>query len=120
MISETLNSRCFCVSLDTRLLREALTKELGTPELLALMEERYSYLFSARPVFISDSHAVQMAEVIQAVESVVALQAYQEYVLFSAPAIASHRALAAKSVFFSYDSEGKSVRSRASLRQETR
>lgn len=103
MISEYLNSQCFCVSLDSQALREALTIELGTPELVALMEERYPYVFSARPVFISDQQTREMAEVIQAVESVVALPAYQEYVLFSAPAIARHGAQGVKSVFFGYD-----------------
>jgi hypothetical protein len=103
VISEFLNSECFCVSLDQPALRESLAKELGTPQLTTLVEERCPYLFSASPVFVSDSQTRQMAEVIHAVESVVSLPAYQEYVLSSAPAIAWHSAQGAKSVFFGYD-----------------
>lgn len=103
MTSEFLNSECFCVSLDRQALKEALAKELGTPELAALVEERCPYLFSARPVFVSESQSRQMAEIIDAVESVVSLPAYQEYVLSSAPAVARHHAQGAKSIFFGYD-----------------
>lgn len=53
--SERMNSKCFCVSLDEAALRDALASELGSPELLALVEERCPFLFSARPVFISNS-----------------------------------------------------------------
>lgn len=103
MRHERLNSKCFCVSLDQQALKEALTKELETPELAALVEERCPYLFSARPVFVSDSQSKQMAEVVQAMESVVSLPAYQAHVLSSAPPIARHTTQGAKSVFFGYD-----------------
>lgn len=52
-VSEMLNSRCFCVSLDHDALRQALSTELGSPELRTLVEERCPYLFSAQPVFVS-------------------------------------------------------------------
>ena len=103
MISEFLNSECFCVSLDQLALKAALTKELETSEMAALVEERCPYLFSAHPVFVSDSQIQQMTQVIRAVEAVVSLPAYQEYVLSFAPPIAHHTAHGARSVFFGYD-----------------
>lgn len=102
-VSERLNNKCFCMSLDHAALRNALASELALPELLALVEERCPYLFSARPVFISDSHAERMANVVRAVESVVALSAYRSRVLEGAPAIVRHDPGGAKGVFFGYD-----------------
>jgi hypothetical protein len=103
MISERLNSQCFCISLDSGALRQAMTSELGSSELAALVEERCPYLFSARPVFISDSQTVRMAEVVRAVEAVVALPAYREHIFANAPAIARHDPGGAQGVFFGYD-----------------
>ena len=98
-----MNSKCFCVSLDQAALRDALAYELGSPELLALVEERCPFLFSARPVFISDSQKERLADVVRAIESVVALPAYRSHVLNGAPAIARHDPGGAKGVFFAYD-----------------
>ena len=103
LVSDRLNSHCFCVSLDQDALRDALASELGSPQLLALVEERCPYLFSARPVFISDSQTERMANVVRAVESVVALPAYRSHVLESAPAMSRHDPGGAKGVFFGYD-----------------
>ena len=103
LVSGRLNSHCFCVSLDHDALRGALASELGSPELLALVEERCPYLFSARPVFISDSQTERMANVVRAVESVVMLPAYRSHVLEHAPALARHDPGGAKGVFFGYD-----------------
>lgn len=102
-MSEKLNSKCFCISLDNDALRQALASELGSPDLLALVEERCPYLFSAQPVFVSDSQTRHMADVVRAVESVVALPAYQNHILANAPAIARHDPGGAKGVFFGYD-----------------
>lgn len=102
-VSERLNNKCFCVSLDHAALREALASELGSPELLALVEERCPYLFSATPVFISDRQKERMANLVRAVESVVALPAYRSRVLEGAPAIARHDPGGAIGVFFGYD-----------------
>lgn len=97
-----LNSGCFCISLDAAALRRALESELGSPGMAALVAERCPYVFSTRPVFISDAHAQSMARLIAAIESVIALPAYQAEVLADAPEIAK-RDPGAKSVFFGYD-----------------
>ena len=101
--SEQLNKHCFCLSLNRDVLRQALLDELKTPQLINLIEERCPYLFSARPVFVSQSQIQRMADVVAAVEEVVAMPSYQQYVLADAPAIARHEPGGAKGVFFGYD-----------------
>lgn len=100
---EVLNSECFCISLDALALRRALESEIGEPGLFDLIQQRCPYLFAARPVFLSHSHMVQMAQLVRAIESVVALPAFREEVLATAPAVARHDAGGAKGVFFGYD-----------------
>ena len=101
--SEQLNKHCFCLSLNRDVLRQALLDELKTPQLINLIEERCPYLFSARPVFVSQSQIQRMADVVAAVEEVVAMPSYRQYVLADAPAIARHDPGGAKGVFFGYD-----------------
>lgn len=60
-------------------------------------------MFAARPVFVDGAQTLRMAEVIHAVESVVALPAYRDLVLEAAPAIARLGAEGPKGVFFGYD-----------------
>lgn len=100
---EALNNECFCISLDDAALRHALEQELGQPGLADLVAQRCPFLFSARPVFVSAAHLQRMAEVVRAVEAVVALPAYREEVLAGAPEIARHPPGGARSVFFGYD-----------------
>ena len=100
---EVLNSACFCISLDSAALREALESEIGEPGLFDLIQQRCRYLFATRPVFLSHEHMLRMAQVVQAIESVVALPAYRDAVLAMAPAIARHDPGGAKGVFFGYD-----------------
>ena len=101
--NERLNAGCFCLSLDNVLLHQALSTELGSQKVVALVEERCPFLFSARPVFISQAQAIRMANVIAAIEAVIALPSYQKLVLADAPVIAQHNPGGAKGVFFGYD-----------------
>jgi hypothetical protein len=100
---ETLNSRCFCISLDAAALRDALESTLGQPGLFELVQQRCPYLFAAHPVFIAPAHLQRMAAVIRAIDSVVALPGYREQVLARSPAIAAHDPGGPKGVFFGYD-----------------
>ncbi len=100
---ERLNSGCFCSSLDSDSLKLALSSELGDPALFELVAQRCPFLFSSRPVYIADSQAQRMAEVVRAIESVVAMPAYRAQVLAGAPAIAGHDPGGALGVFFGYD-----------------
>jgi len=100
---EVLNSECFCISLDIAALRHALESEIGQAGLFDLIQQRCPYLFAARPVFLSREHALRMTQLVRAIESVVALPAYRDEVLATAPAIARHDPGGAKGVFFGYD-----------------
>jgi hypothetical protein len=85
---DMLNRACFCFSLDRSALARALDSELGQPGLSEMVRQRSPFLFSARPVFVATPQLHRMAQVMQAVESVVALDAYRGQVLDAAPAIA--------------------------------
>jgi len=100
--SERLNAECFCVGLDADALRDAIDASTPQPGFLALLQDRCPYALAARPVFVSARQTAKMAALVRAVESVVALPAYQEDVLARAPAIARHRP-GARGVFFGYD-----------------
>lgn len=101
---EALNRECFCLSLDQDELALALGSELGRPGLFEMLRERCPYVFAARPVFVAAPRLQRMAQVVQAVESVVALPAFREPVLAAAPAIARHGGAAGpRGVFFGYD-----------------
>ena len=102
-VIDTLNSECFCLSLDQAALARALDSELGQPGLSAMVGERCPYLFAALPVFVATPQLQHMAQVVQAVESVVALPAYRERVLADAPAIAQLGTSGPRGVFFGYD-----------------
>jgi hypothetical protein len=103
VLAEALNAECFCIGLDAGALRNALETELGHPGLADLLRHRCPYLFSARPVFVDRRSLRRMAEVIRAVESVVALPAYRARVLSKAPSSARLSPSGARSVFFGYD-----------------
>jgi hypothetical protein len=100
---EQLNRDCFCLSLDREALAHSLDAELGQPGLSSMIRERCPSMFAAQPVFVAAPQLQRMAQVIRAVESVVALPAYREQALAGAPAIARVSAGGAQSVFFGYD-----------------
>ncbi len=98
---EALNTDCFCISLDRAALRRALEADAAAGGLERLIEERCPNLFAALPVFVSREHADAMAAVIRAVETVVALPAYEAQLAW-APAIARFDPRA-RGVFMGYD-----------------
>ena len=100
---DMLNSACFCFSLDGAALARALDSELGQPGLADMVRRRCPFLFAALPVFVATPQLHRMAQVMQAVESVVALPAYREQVLSAAPAIARLGTRGPLGAFFGYD-----------------
>ena len=100
---DLLNSACFCFSLDEAALARALDSELGQPGLSEMVRQRCPFLFSAQPVFVAAAQLQRMAQVMQAIESVVAIPAYREQVLAAAPAIARLGSSGPMGVFFGYD-----------------
>lgn len=100
---ERLNQDCVCLTLDDEALARALDAELGESGLPDLVRERCPFVFAAQPVFLSAAHVRSMAEVVRAIESVVAMPAYREEVLGAAPEIARTAAAGAEGVFLGYD-----------------
>ena len=100
---EVLNQACLCVSVDATELARALDSELGKPGLSEMVRQRCPFLFAALPVFVGTPQLKRMAQVMQAVESVVALPAYREQVLDAAPAVARLGISGPLGVFFGYD-----------------
>ena len=98
---EALNTECYCITLDRSALRRALEADPAAEGLAGLIEQRCPHLFAAYPVFVSSADAAAMAEVIRAVESVVALPAYRA-ALGWAPPIARFDA-GPRGVFMGYD-----------------
>lgn len=94
-----LNRGCACVSVDHEALRRALAAgSVSHADLLATRP----HLFSDTMVFVGEAHLQRMADLVAAVERVVALPAWRERVLAWAPESARHTPRAA-SVFFGYD-----------------
>ncbi len=100
---DTLNRECLCVGLDDAALTRALADAGAAVDLDALVRERCPHAFAARPVFLDDDILSRMAQVVRAVESIVALPAWQERVLAHAPAIARHEPPGSRGVFMGYD-----------------
>jgi hypothetical protein len=96
--AEVLNRDCACISLD----HAALEKALGEETFYRELRETRPHLFSDSVVFVGRRHMQHMAELVAAMEEVVALPAWQERVLGWAPASA-HRSCAARGVFLGYD-----------------
>lgn len=97
-----LNRDCQCVTLDREALRRALAGGEAGADLNALVDVGRSNLFSDSVVFVGADCLRRMAEIVAAVESVVALPAWRERVLAWAPPAARH-ACGAAGVFMGYD-----------------
>lgn len=99
---EALNRSCYCITLDRAALRRALEEDFALHELSHSLADSHPHLFSNLPVFVTRQHVERMAEITRAVESVVALPAYREYVMQWAPEIARF-APGPLGVFLGYD-----------------
>ena len=100
---DVLNRHCFCLTLDQDALSLALDSEVGEPQLSEMIRERCPFLFAAQPVFVPALQLQTMAQVVRAVELVVALPAYRKQVLASAPEIARFDPGGSRGAFFGYD-----------------
>lgn len=85
---EGMNRDCVCRTLNAARLRRQLEAEPGLAGLADEIAHTRPYLFSASSVFISRDHYRSMAALVAAVESVVALPAFQAMALTQAPPIA--------------------------------
>lgn len=101
-VAEQLNRECQCVSLDRAALKQELLQHENGADLLRMIVEERPYLFAESAVFVSEAYLRHQAEIIGAVERVVALPAYQETVLAYAPTTARYTPKA-HGVFLGYD-----------------
>jgi hypothetical protein len=101
-LAERLNLDCQCVSLDRQALRDELLRAPDGELLAQMIETDRPHLFSNSTVFVSEENIQHMAELIAAVERVVAMPAYVEHVLAYAPPAARHIPRA-RGVFLGYD-----------------
>lgn len=96
-----LNKICQCIYLDREAIRTELEQWWNTNLCQELFDKR-PHLFAEAAVFVSEDNINKQKDIIAAVESVIALPAYQELVLSYAPPTAQFTPKA-HGVFFGYD-----------------
>lgn len=84
-IAETLNRECDCSVTDLPAVRRQIDAAMAPAPSLA---QSHPHLFSATPVFLQASDVEAMQRVVESIESIVQLPAYQQTVLSQAPPIA--------------------------------
>lgn len=100
---ERLNRDCYCLSLDRDALAHALDAEFGSPGLAELVHSHCPSVFAEQPVFVAAPQLRRIAQVVKAIESVVALPAFREQALAAAPASARVDPGGPRGVFYGYD-----------------
>jgi hypothetical protein len=98
----TLNRDCLCVTVNRDTLRRELGADSAVADLYSEILATRPNLFSATAVFVTPQQVERMHEIIRAVETVVALPAYQEDVTAKAPEIARFDP-GPRGVFMGYD-----------------
>ena len=102
ILAEQLNRNCQCISLDRVALASALAGGESGADLAALIDAGRPNLFADSAVFVGAACLQRMADIIAAIERVVAMPAWHERVLAWAPSAARHAPKAA-GVFHGYD-----------------
>ena len=87
-LSDKLNARCFCMTLDRNLLLQHLKIDTGHEKMWDELQLTHPHLFASTPTFVSEHDLLSMLATTQAVERISRLAAYHEQVLSSAPEIA--------------------------------
>lgn len=101
-LSDKLNARCFCMTLDRNLLLQHLKIDTGHEKMWDELQLTHPHLFASTPTFVSEHDLLSMLATTQAVERISRLAAYHEQVLSSAPEIA-RRDFGPLGVFMGYD-----------------
>jgi len=101
-IADALNRHCHCINVNQDVLQQSLETRLGEAGAWLRLQESHPHLLAESPVFISHDHVGQMKAIIDAIESVVSLETYQDLVLDWVPDIARQNP-GAHGVFFGYD-----------------
>jgi len=101
-LSDKLNAKCFCMTLDRDMLLRHLEIDTGHKKMWAELELTHPHLFASTPTFVSEHDLLRMLATAQAAERVSRLMAYHEQALSSAPEIARHD-FGPIGVFMGYD-----------------
>lgn len=101
-LAETLNLGCLCRTLNPEKLREQLETDPSLQGMLASLATTHPHLFSQTAVFLDPTIRATLEQTIAAIERVIALPAYQQTALASAPTIAGHE-FGPAGVFMGYD-----------------
>ncbi len=96
------NAECRYVSLDREAMRNALRLQLDDDLLCRMLIDERPHLFAESVVFIAGNIVRRQRDIITAIESVIAMPAYQQRVLAYAPETAQFIPKA-HGVFFGYD-----------------
>jgi len=100
--AQLLNQQCQCTALNQQALRELLIQQGDDGCLYDMIVNERPYLLAKFRVFVSEKCLQKQRDIIEAIETVIAMPAYQEYVLAYAPEVAHYQPLA-QGVFFGYD-----------------
>jgi glutathione synthase/RimK-type ligase-like ATP-grasp enzyme len=101
-LSDKLNAKCFCMTLDRNMLLQHLTIDTGHEQMWAGLQITHPHLFASTPTFVSEQNLLSMLATTQAAERASRLAAYSKQVLSSAPEIARHD-FGPLGVFMGYD-----------------
>ncbi len=101
-LAEVLNLGCLCRTLSPDRLREQLEIDPSLAGMVAGLATTHPHLFSETAVFVDPAVRAALIESISTIERVLALPAYQKWVLAQAPDIASHE-FGPVGVFMAYD-----------------
>ncbi len=101
-LAERLNRVCQCITVDRDRLDRELVGDEGGSAVAGMLREGRPNLFADSTVFVGEREIERMAQIVAAVEEMVAKPAYRELVLGHAPAAALFEPKAA-GVFLGYD-----------------
>ncbi len=101
-LSDKLNAKCFCKTLDRKILLQHLKFNTGDDQIWQDLQTTHPHLFSNAPAFVSEKDLQKMLETVQSIERVTLIAAYRDSVLSSAPELA-HRDFGPLGVFMGYD-----------------
>ena len=100
--AEQLNQQCQCVAQSHQALRELLSQQGDEGSIYDMIVNERSNMIAKARVFISEHCLQKQRDIIMAIETVIAMPAFQQHVLTYAPEAAHFQPLA-RGVFFGYD-----------------
>ena len=101
-LSDRLNAKCFCKTLDRRMLLQNLENETDYDPLWKELQSSHPYLFSSTPAFVSEQDLQKMLATVEAIERVSRLATFGDYVFSTAPEI-TRQDFGPLGVFMGYD-----------------